>query len=127
MTMRKPPDDAIVLGNKYFTGKPCARGHISARLVSCGNCVKCAREDSKKYGPLYYEKNKEEIVKNIKKKNDDSKLRAKNKYEPWGGNEINSVLMRNKDGGYALSEEKLSELLGRTIVAIKRARHRFKK
>ena len=28
----------------YFTGKPCARGHIDYRFVSVGTCKSCARE-----------------------------------------------------------------------------------
>ena len=28
---------------RYFTGKPCVNGHISARMVSNGTCVSCLR------------------------------------------------------------------------------------
>lgn len=28
----------------YFTGKPCLRGHVSARYTSSGNCVNCIEE-----------------------------------------------------------------------------------
>jgi hypothetical protein len=35
---------ALALGLKrYFTGKPCCRGHIVERLVSAGTCVECRR------------------------------------------------------------------------------------
>lgn len=29
---------------KYFTGKPCRRGHIAERLVSCNQCTACTKE-----------------------------------------------------------------------------------
>lgn len=28
----------------YFTGTPCAHGHVALRLTSTGNCVECTRE-----------------------------------------------------------------------------------
>lgn len=56
---------------RYFTGKPCKRGHISERLVSKCECVECKKEISKEYreenkereksrAKEYYEKNKEQ-------------------------------------------------------------------
>lgn len=30
----------------YFTGRPCGRGHISARYVSGAKCIKCGQENS---------------------------------------------------------------------------------
>jgi 5-methylcytosine-specific restriction endonuclease McrA len=37
--------DAIASGmNKYFTGKPCPKGHVSERRVCGGHCVSCIRE-----------------------------------------------------------------------------------
>ena len=40
---------------KYFTGKPCRRGHVSERYVKNGNCVVCASEAAKAW------RNKERI------------------------------------------------------------------
>jgi hypothetical protein len=35
---------ALALGLKrYFTGKPCCRGHVVERLASAGTCVECRR------------------------------------------------------------------------------------
>lgn len=58
----------------YYTGKPCARGHITLRKTK-GNCVECVKEDwaldnakrsqkpkseaAKEAGRRYYEKNKD--------------------------------------------------------------------
>lgn len=36
---------------RYFTGKPCPRGHISERYVSTQSCVQCCSERSKKANP----------------------------------------------------------------------------
>ena len=60
----------------YYTGKPCARGHIALRKTK-GACVECMKEDwaldnkkrsekpkseaSKAAGKRYYEKNKEAV------------------------------------------------------------------
>jgi 5-methylcytosine-specific restriction endonuclease McrA len=38
-------DEAIAQGLlRYFTGKPCHRGHVSDRIVSSYQCVECSRE-----------------------------------------------------------------------------------
>jgi hypothetical protein len=43
--MIKSRKDAMGTGEKrYFTGKPCPRGHIDCRLVSNGTCCQCNRE-----------------------------------------------------------------------------------
>ena len=35
---------AVELGlPRYFTGKPCKRGHIAERLTCCYNCIECDR------------------------------------------------------------------------------------
>lgn len=34
---------------RYFTGKPCSRGHISDRLVSNRSCMECASAARKRY------------------------------------------------------------------------------
>jgi 5-methylcytosine-specific restriction endonuclease McrA len=44
----------------YFTGKPCKRGHVSARTFSSGMCKQCAREKSSEY----FCANKEKINEN---------------------------------------------------------------
>lgn len=33
---------------RYFTGLPCARGHISERKVSSGDCLECKRDNHKR-------------------------------------------------------------------------------
>lgn len=43
---------------KYFTGKPCKRGHVATRLSSCGVCEVCGREAAKEYSARNYERRK---------------------------------------------------------------------
>lgn len=38
---------------RYFTGKPCAKGHITQRLVSNFSCVKCKNEHPVLYRQRY--------------------------------------------------------------------------
>lgn len=48
----KPREAALALGRStYSTGKPCFKGHASARYVSGGACVACHSEYSKRYRP----------------------------------------------------------------------------
>lgn len=35
--------------SRYFTGKPCLRGHISPRVTSSGMCIECRRIRDRKY------------------------------------------------------------------------------
>lgn len=42
--------EARALGvTRYFTGKPCKRGHVSPRRTSCGGCIECTDEAVKAY------------------------------------------------------------------------------
>lgn len=43
---------------RYFTGKPCANGHFSERLVSSRSCISCAKERLAKYN----EKNRDQVL-----------------------------------------------------------------
>jgi len=43
----------------YFTGKPCKRGHVCERTVSCGSCCICAIEYSREFRALNPEKIRE--------------------------------------------------------------------
>lgn len=83
--------DAKSLGlTYYFTGKPCKRGHVAARLSSSANCVECKsvlsssdsyKEQKKKYQKGYYRKNiskQAEYHKNYRSKNREE-LREKQK------------------------------------------------
>lgn len=46
----------------YFTGEPCARGHVALRKVK-GSCVECLKEDTKKDNAARREKPKSDAAK----------------------------------------------------------------
>lgn len=77
MEYPKSRGEAKAIGaTHYFTGKPCARGHVALRKTK-GSCVECMKEDwvidnakrsekpkseaSKAAGRRYYEKNKDAV------------------------------------------------------------------
>lgn len=35
--------------HKYYTGRPCVRGHLTFRYVRTGQCVDCVRQYAKKF------------------------------------------------------------------------------
>lgn len=89
--------DAKKTGNKYyFTGKPCARGHIALRKTK-GTCIECMKEDwaidnakraekpkseaAKAAGRRYYEKNKEAVKARASARPDEEKRRHKLAYK----------------------------------------------
>jgi 5-methylcytosine-specific restriction endonuclease McrA len=42
--------EAKLLGvSRYFTGKPCKRGHVAERFVCSNKCMECRREDKRKW------------------------------------------------------------------------------
>lgn len=51
---------------RFFTGKPCGKGHVAERYVSSGHCVSCAQEYhgnyGKAYAKTYYAVNRERIL-----------------------------------------------------------------
>lgn len=55
-TMAGKRSDAITLEeSRYFTGRPCCRGHVAPRSTASGACLECQRE----YDRLRYSKNPE--------------------------------------------------------------------
>jgi hypothetical protein len=70
-------EDALAQGLKrYFTGKPCKRGHLAERRVPNQHCCQCSRENSqkprkrsegraeadRKRSRLYYQVNKQQVI-----------------------------------------------------------------
>lgn len=43
---------------RYFTGRPCPRGHISERFTHNCRCVECNRVDTKQH----YQNNRQELL-----------------------------------------------------------------
>lgn len=52
---------------RYFTGRPCQKGHISERYTSSGTCIECLTQITKRqvesgYFRTHYKKNKPRIL-----------------------------------------------------------------
>ena len=57
MNERGPRHQAKLAGeSRYFTGKPCLRGHLSERITNCGACTECRRELERERYKKNYEK-----------------------------------------------------------------------
>jgi 5-methylcytosine-specific restriction endonuclease McrA len=64
-------EKAISLGLKrYFTGKPCKRGHFSERNTSCKNCCECDQERYKANPEKAFEQLKNWRINNPEKNRD---------------------------------------------------------
>ena len=68
---------------KYFTDKPCLRGHISYRYVASGLCAECASVKAKKNWADGVRQTFRDRAATIKKWNDSNK--AKQAKEKWKG------------------------------------------
>lgn len=80
----------------YFTGEPCARGHVTLRKVK-GACVDCVREDwavdnarrkekpktaaAQAAGRRYYEKNREAVIARAAARPAEEKRRNRSEYK----------------------------------------------
>jgi len=57
--------EALAKGSKrYFTGKPCKRGHTSERLISTRVCIECSKIHEKKYSKSKKGREKKRIKQN---------------------------------------------------------------
>lgn len=90
---------------RYFTGKPCKRGHISERFTRNGTCLGCApiisaktyqnnREVTLARCKTYYDKHKSEFVHRAnrwKKQNPEKALLSVRKYKSKNRGKINAA------------------------------------
>jgi len=67
---------------RYFTGKPCKRGHIALRHAANGQCVTCAAEDSARYY-LDEEKRKKVLEHGKRWKAENAEKLAEQRKENW--------------------------------------------
>ncbi len=44
--------------DRYYTGKPCKRGHVSSRRTSTRACIDCSKMETAKRQELYPDRNK---------------------------------------------------------------------
>lgn len=88
--------EAKELGLKrYFTGKPCGRGHITEREVNRGGCINCIIHIRKKNRDKINEQKKKNYIKNIetyrkyRKENKEKINEKKKKYRKKHKSKIN--------------------------------------
>ena len=75
---------------RYFTGKPCKRGHVAERKASSGTCVECNRqyreenrEERLEKKRQYYAENRERMIEKMRQyhaENRDKELERNRKY-----------------------------------------------
>jgi 5-methylcytosine-specific restriction endonuclease McrA len=97
MEYPKTRSEAKASGAKYyFTGVPCARGHVALRKTK-GSCIECVKEDwvidnekrkgkpkseaAKAAGKRYYEKNREVVIARAAARPDEEKTEHKRKHK----------------------------------------------
>lgn len=88
--------------NRYFTGKPCKRGHISERMTDSGSCITCCRENER----LRYKKDPERFrAKARRVQSSPNGLAYKKKYY-----EENKDRLKEKDARYRLTPQRQNYL-----------------
>jgi len=127
-----PKDRAAAkeIGAKYyFTGKPCARGHIALRKTK-GSCVECVKEDwivdnakrsekpkseaARAAGRRYYEKNKEAVKARANARPKEEVTQYKRKYKEANPDLYKALVSlrkrrhRNATPNWVSKEEKLA-------------------
>ena len=73
---------------RYFTGKPCPKGHIAERYTKHGTCCQCASENAKsqakkEYDRRYYRENKERIGVRVAKYAEENKEAVLARVNAW--------------------------------------------
>ena len=94
--------EAIANGaTKYFTNKPCSRGHVSYRYVASGTCSACASEKAKtawRLGEIPISKNRDRAVKHWnnsqKAKVAKHRWKHKNPKKAWATSAVGGAKMR---------------------------------
>lgn len=88
-------------GSKYFTNKPCSRGHISYRYVASGMCAACASEKAKKSWAAGERTTSKNRTRSVKQWNDSEKARTakkqwkdKNPKRAWATSVVGGAKLR---------------------------------
>jgi hypothetical protein len=85
--------------NKYFTGRPCKRGHISQRKTKTAGCTTCQNLATTKYRTKHEEKYKEKTrirIKTLRHTNPAKYRAARNVWRKTHPNSINSATARRR-------------------------------
>lgn len=75
--------DAIERGlDRYFTGKPCKRGHLCFRYVSSNGCSQCVKD----HHSVWRVKNKDKMAAKEKRWRENNSQKIKKLREKWAAN-----------------------------------------
>jgi len=83
----------------YYTGKPCPKGHNSKRYTSNSRCVECLKIYRKKYGKVWFQKNKVRLRKIRRKhaqKNKDKFVEYQRKYRIKNPVQYQKTILKGK-------------------------------
>lgn len=78
--------------DRYFTGAPCKRGHVSERYTSCATCIECCNKQSTEWSAAHPE------IKKVtaKKWRDGNPGIARQMIKDWRARNVDHVRERNK-------------------------------
>lgn len=104
---------------RYFTGKPCNRGHVDQRMSANSGCVTCHREWSKKYRnenpdypKEYYYNNRERYAEHNRRWRKENPERAAERSKKWWAENPEKMLEKSKL--YRKNNPEKSLISGRT-------------
>ena len=91
--------------NRYFTGRPCKRGHIAARRTGCGTCIECSAVMVRKW----QDANPAKVKTASRKWYSDNPEKARKKTKDW--HSANREKIREMSRSYrAHNSEKMNSL-----------------
>ena len=98
---------------RYYTGKPCVKGHVEERLTSTGQCYGCLRSNEykavkKASDTNYYKENKENVLKQVYKYVQENKELIIERRKKWYANNKEKRLAYHKEWSQK-NEKKLKQ------------------
>ena len=93
---------------RYFTGKPCKRGHVAERKINCSTCVECHKEQGRRYLNenrdkererlrVYREENRERVRESQRKFDAKNKERENERKRKWKSDNRGYVLQSSRE------------------------------
>jgi len=95
---------------RYFTGKPCKRGHVSERHVSDGKCWECSRRwraENPEYGRQYSRRWREENREYVRQWSEENRDKLLEKQRQYYAENREEILERSRQWREENRERKL--------------------
>jgi len=91
--------EALAKGlTRYFTGKPCPRGHVAERITNEAKCSKCERERSSKWSKANPERVRD-LYRKYREANREKIREASRKYREANPEKIRERQRKYRQGG----------------------------